>query len=73
MWDYLRRISLKVTEITGKYFKGIKALSSKKLTRPAAQLNCLYANICSLGNKQEELETTVPLENHDVVVTTETW
>ena len=49
-----------------KYLKGIKELF-KEVTRPAAQLRCLYT--CSLGNKQEELEGTVLLENH----ITETW
>jgi len=43
------------------------------VTRPAAQLKCLYTNACSLRNKQEELEATVLLENHDAVAVTETW
>ena len=42
------------------------------MTRPAAQLKCLYTNACGLGNKQEELEATVLLENYDIVVITET-
>ena len=46
-------------ENQGKYLKGIKELSFKEVTRPAAQLKCLYTNACSLGNKQEELEATV--------------
>jgi len=37
------------------------------MTIPAAQLKCPYTNVHSLGNKQEELETTVLLENHNIV------
>ena len=33
----------------------------------------LYINALSLGNKQEELEATVLLENDDIVAITETW
>jgi len=68
------------TEVTGEgnretqreCFKGIKELSSK-MTKPANQLKCFYTNACNLGNKQEEPEIIVPLENHDVVAITETW
>jgi len=60
-------------ENQGKYLKGIKELSFKEVIRPAAQLKCLYTNACSLGNKQDELETTVLLENHDIIVITEIW
>jgi len=42
------------------------------MTRSAAQLKCLYTNTRSLGNKQEELEATVLLENHDIVAVTKT-
>jgi len=60
-------------ENQGKYLKGIKELSVKEVTRPAAQLECLYMNARSLGNKQKELEAAVLLENHDIVAVTETW
>jgi len=56
-----------------KYFKGTKGCYSKKVTRPTAQQECLYANARSVGNKQEELEATVLLEKHDLIVLTETW
>lgn len=56
----------------GKYFEGIKELSSKKATGSAVQLKCLYTNTHSLGNKQE-LEATVLLQNHNVVAIAETW
>lgn len=41
------------------------------MTRPAAQLKCLYTNTRSLGNKQE-LEATMLLENYDIVAVTKT-
>jgi len=56
-----------------KYLKGIKELSSKNLSRPAAQIKCLYTNACSLGNKWEKLEATVLLENSDTTVVSKTW
>ncbi|PKU37704.1 hypothetical protein llap_11990 [Limosa lapponica baueri] len=52
---------------------GVKVCSSSKVTQPTAQLKCLYANACSMGNKQEELEATVLLERNDVVAIAETW
>ena len=36
---------------------GIREGSSKKVMRPVAKLKCLYTNVHSMGNKQEELET----------------
>jgi len=42
------------------------------VTRPATQLKCLYTNAHSFGNKQE-LKAIVLLENHNIVVVTETW
>ncbi len=36
---------------------GIRESSSKKVMRPVAKLKCLYTNVHSMGNKQEELET----------------
>lgn len=47
--------------------KEVKELSSKKVTRSAAQMNCLYTNAHNLGNKEEELEATVLQEDHDIV------
>jgi len=38
-----------------------------------APLKCLYTNARSMGNKQEELEATVPLESYDLVAITKTW
>jgi len=60
-------------ENQGKSLKGIGELSFKEVTRPAAQLKCLYTNACSLGIKQEELEATVLLENQNIVVITKIW
>ena len=38
-------------------------VSSKKATRPIDKLKCLYTNAHSMGNKQEELETTCNWES----------
>lgn len=51
-------------EIQGKYLKGVKT------AKLAVELTCLYTNVLILGNKQEKLEATVLLENHDVVAAT---
>ena len=50
-----------------------KGCSSKKVTWSTAQLKCLYTNACSMGNKQEELEVIVQLENYDIAAIRETW
>jgi len=55
-----------------KYLKGIKGCSSKKATRPTAQLKCLYTNARSRGNQQEQLEATVLLESYNLIVVSET-
>ena len=44
-----------------------------KVTRPTAQMKCLYTNACSMGNKHKELEATVLLESYDLIALTETW
>ncbi|PKU44320.1 rna-directed dna polymerase from mobile element jockey-like [Limosa lapponica baueri] len=41
--------------------------------KSGAQLKCIYANTCSMGNKQEELEAIVWQDSYDVVAITETW
>lgn len=41
-------------------------------TQLLMQLKCLYTNAHSMRNKQEELETTVLLENYDLIAITET-
>jgi len=50
-----------------KYLKGIKGCSSKKVPQPVAQLKSLYANACSMGNKEEKSEATMLLESYDLV------
>ena len=40
---------------------------SMKVTWPIAHLKCIYTNICSMGNKQEEMDAIVLLENYDVI------
>ena len=49
--------------------EGIRATPTQKV----AQLRCFYTNICSMGNKQEELEAIVQSESYDIVAITETW
>ena len=39
----------------------------------AASLKCLYTNVRSMGNKQEELELCVRSSGHDLIAITETW
>ncbi|PKU42802.1 rna-directed dna polymerase from mobile element jockey-like [Limosa lapponica baueri] len=41
--------------------------------KSGAQLKCIYANACSMGHKQEELEAIVRQDSYDVVAITETW
>lgn len=38
-----------------------------------AQLKCLYTYVCSMGNKQEELETAAQIEKHDLIAITKIW
>jgi len=38
-----------------------------------AQLKCLYANACVMGNEQEELETCARLQGYDLIGITERW
>jgi len=51
---------------------GIREGSSEKATRSIAKLKCLYTNVCSMGNKQEELETIVQLGKCDLIAIMET-
>lgn len=39
-----------------------------KVTQLIAQLNCLCTSAHKMGNKLEELETVVQLENYDCMV-----
>ena len=41
--------------------------------RQGAQLMCIYTNVCSMGNNQEELKGIVQQENCDLVAIMETW
>ena len=50
---------------------GIREGSTEKAMRPIAKLKCLYTNACSMGNKQEELETVAQLGKYDLIVITE--
>ena len=45
---------------------------SRKLVCQKAQRKCLSTNACRMGNKQEELEATMCLENNDLAAIRET-
>ena len=49
--------------------EGIRASATQK----DAHLRCIYTNAHNMGNKQEEMEAIVWLENYDIVAITETW
>ena len=51
---------------------GTREGSSEKAMRPVAKLKSLYINACSMGNKQEELETVVQLGKYDLIAIMET-
>lgn len=51
--------------------RGLWEGSSRKAVCLKAQLKCLYTNASSVGNKREELETVVHLENLDLIAITE--
>jgi len=53
--------------------KGTPATPASKSAPSRAQLNCHQANTCSMGNKQEELETCTHLQGYDLIGVTETW
>ena len=44
--------------------------SSRNVMCLKAQLKYLYISACSKGNKQEEMETVVQLENYDLIAIT---
>jgi len=52
---------------------GIRASPPKKVSGSIAQVKCIYTNARSMGNKQEELEALVQLENYNIAAITETW
>jgi len=79
MWKSCRG-ELEAPEVSGankkipmKHLKGKKECSAMKVTRPTAQMKCLYTNACSMGNKQEELEAVMLLESYDLIAFLETW
>jgi len=64
---------LETTEASWNTHVGIRASSPKMVAGPVAQPKCIYTNACHIGNKQEELEAIVQLENYDVAAVMETW
>ena len=53
--------------------KGIPATPASKSASSGAQLKCLCANVCSMGNKQEELEVCTCLQGYDLIGIMEMW
>ena len=43
------------------------------VTAPTASLKCLYTNTCSVGNKQDELESCARSQGQDLIAVTEMW
>jgi len=41
--------------------------------RSTPELKCIYTNVCSMGNKQEELEAIVQQDSYDLVANTVMW
>ncbi|PKU43819.1 nipped-b-like protein [Limosa lapponica baueri] len=60
-------------ETPGNSHMGIRVSLPNKVAGSIAQLKCIYTNVHSMRNKQEELEATVQLENYDVIIIIETW
>jgi len=52
---------------------GLRASPPKKVAKSVEQLKCIYTNIHSTGNKQEELKAIVQLENYGRIAVTGTW
>ena len=50
-----------------------KGTPASKTASSGAQLQCLYANTRSMGNKQEELETCARLQRYIFIGIMETW
>ena len=61
------------------HLKGLHGCSGSSYTPPGkpvcsvTSLKCLYTNTRSMGNKQEEPETCVWSQGHDVIVIIDTW
>ena len=51
----------------------MRLVPPKKGAGSIDQLKCIYTNVSSKGNKQQELEAIVQPENYNVVTITETW
>ncbi|PKU36538.1 hypothetical protein llap_13164 [Limosa lapponica baueri] len=57
----------------GDWHTGIAAAPTSKSASTGNQLKCHYANACSMGNKQEDLEMCAHLQSYDHTGITETW
>ena len=65
--------ALETTGVPENSHMGIRTSPLKKVAGSIAQLQCICTDARSMGNKQEELEAIVQLENYDTVAITETW
>ncbi|KAK4810734.1 hypothetical protein QYF61_007708 [Mycteria americana] len=59
--------------LPGAWVKDVKRKLPTLVAGSIAQLKCIYTNVRSMSNKQEELEAIVQQENYDIVAITETW
>jgi len=66
-------LTLKTTETPENRPIGVRASAPKKVAGPVAHLKCVCTNAHSMGNKKEELEVIMQLENYGIVAITETW
>jgi len=67
--SHFRKKQVKTSELSQRTLGGL--LQEGDLTN--SDLKCLYTNACSMGNKQEEMETVVQLENYDIIAIRERW
>ncbi|XP_009874110.1 PREDICTED: IQ domain-containing protein G-like, partial [Apaloderma vittatum] len=63
----------KETKIELQVQAGISTRSHKKVLGSLAHLKRIYTNVCSTGNKQEELVAMMQQEDFDIVPITEMW
>ena len=64
---------LEPTEVPVNGHVGIRASPNKKVAGSIVPVKCICTNAHSRGNKQEELEATVQLENYYIAIVTEAW
>lgn len=63
---------LETMEVAENSHIGIRTSQTKEVAGSIVQLKCNYTNAHIMGNKHEELEAIVQLEDYDIVVIMET-